>query len=179
MTPWTVAHQAPLSTGFCRQEYWNGLPFPFQGIFQTEGLNRVSCLAGRFFTTEPPGNPILWSSVQLLSRVRLFATPWTAACQAALVTVHGLGSIECAGSPASVHRLSCPTACGSLVPQPGMKPSSPALGDKFLTTGLPGKSLFLLLTDLSYLRIIQECKGHIHSFNLKCGSNSVQLTRES
>ena len=28
MTPWTVAHQAPLSMGFPRQEYWSGLPFP-------------------------------------------------------------------------------------------------------------------------------------------------------
>ena len=27
-TPWTVAHQAPLSIGFSRQEYWSGLPFP-------------------------------------------------------------------------------------------------------------------------------------------------------
>ena len=27
-TPWTVAYQAPLSIGFSRQEYWNGLPFP-------------------------------------------------------------------------------------------------------------------------------------------------------
>ena len=27
-TPWTVAHQAPLSLGFSRQEYWSGLPFP-------------------------------------------------------------------------------------------------------------------------------------------------------
>ena len=27
-TPWTAAHQAPLSTEFSRQEYWNGLPFP-------------------------------------------------------------------------------------------------------------------------------------------------------
>ena len=27
-TPWTVACQAPLSMGFSRQEYWNGLPFP-------------------------------------------------------------------------------------------------------------------------------------------------------
>ena len=27
-TPWTVAHQAPLSMGFSKQEYWNGLPFP-------------------------------------------------------------------------------------------------------------------------------------------------------
>ena len=27
-TPWTVAHQAPPSMGFSRQEYWSGLPFP-------------------------------------------------------------------------------------------------------------------------------------------------------
>ena len=30
-TPWTVAHQAPLSMGFPRQEYWKGLPFPSPG----------------------------------------------------------------------------------------------------------------------------------------------------
>ena len=30
-TPWTVARQAPPSMGFPRQEYWSGLPFPFQG----------------------------------------------------------------------------------------------------------------------------------------------------
>ena len=29
--PWTVAHQAPLSMGFSRQEYWSGLPFPSPG----------------------------------------------------------------------------------------------------------------------------------------------------
>ena len=28
VTPWTIAHQAPLSMGFPRQEYWSGLPFP-------------------------------------------------------------------------------------------------------------------------------------------------------
>ena len=39
MTPWTVAHQAPLSTGFSRQEYWHGLPFPSPGIFPTQWLN--------------------------------------------------------------------------------------------------------------------------------------------
>ena len=38
-TPWTVAHPAPLSMGFPRQEYWSGLPFPTPGIFATEGLN--------------------------------------------------------------------------------------------------------------------------------------------
>ena len=30
-TPWTVDHQAPLSKGFSRQEYWRGLPFPSPG----------------------------------------------------------------------------------------------------------------------------------------------------
>ena len=39
VTPWTVAHQAPLSMGFSRQEYWSGLPFPSPGIFPTQGLN--------------------------------------------------------------------------------------------------------------------------------------------
>ena len=28
VTPWTIAHQTPLSMGFSRQEYWSGLPFP-------------------------------------------------------------------------------------------------------------------------------------------------------
>ena len=28
VTPWTIAHKAPLSMGFSRQEYWSGLPFP-------------------------------------------------------------------------------------------------------------------------------------------------------
>ena len=39
VTPWTVAHQALLSMGFCRQEYWSGVPFPPPEIFPTQGLN--------------------------------------------------------------------------------------------------------------------------------------------
>ena len=35
-TPWTVAHQAPLSMGFSRQEYWSGLPFPSPFIRHSE-----------------------------------------------------------------------------------------------------------------------------------------------
>ena len=31
VTLWTIAHQAPLSVEFSRQEYWNGLPFPSLG----------------------------------------------------------------------------------------------------------------------------------------------------
>ena len=37
-TPWTVAHQAPLSKGFSRQEYWRGLPFPFPGDLPNPGI---------------------------------------------------------------------------------------------------------------------------------------------
>ena len=45
-TPWTVTHQAPLSMGFSRHEYWNGLPRPPPGIFPTGvgGQTRVSCV---------------------------------------------------------------------------------------------------------------------------------------
>ena len=39
VTPWTVACQAPLSVGFSRQEYWSGLHFLLQNIFQTQELN--------------------------------------------------------------------------------------------------------------------------------------------
>ena len=38
MAPWTVAHQAPLSTGFSRQEYWSGLPFPSPGDIPDPGI---------------------------------------------------------------------------------------------------------------------------------------------
>ena len=38
-TPWTVAHQAPLSMGFSRQEYWSGLPCPPPGVFLTQESN--------------------------------------------------------------------------------------------------------------------------------------------
>ena len=39
VTPWTVAHQAPLSMGFSRQEYWSGLPFPSPGDLPTQESN--------------------------------------------------------------------------------------------------------------------------------------------
>jgi len=38
VTPWTVAHQAPLSTGFPRQDYWSGLPFPPPGDLPDPGI---------------------------------------------------------------------------------------------------------------------------------------------
>ena len=50
--------RAPLSMGFSRQEYWSGLPFPSTGDLPDPGTETTSpALAGRFFTTEPPGKP--------------------------------------------------------------------------------------------------------------------------
>ena len=50
-TPWTVAHQAPPSMEFSRQEYWSGLPLPSPGeSSQPRDRSRVSHIARWFFT---------------------------------------------------------------------------------------------------------------------------------
>ena len=52
MTPWTAVHQAPLSMGFLRKEYWSGGPFPSPGDLSDPGIEPASSsLAGGFFTT--------------------------------------------------------------------------------------------------------------------------------
>ena len=57
-TPWTVAHQAPLSLGFSRQEYWIGLPFPSPGDLPNPGTEpRSPALQADALTSEPPGKP--------------------------------------------------------------------------------------------------------------------------
>ena len=58
-TPWTVAHQAPLSMGFSRQEYWSGLPFPSPGDLPDPGIEpRSPTLQADALTSEPPGKPV-------------------------------------------------------------------------------------------------------------------------
>ena len=55
---WTIAHQAPLSTGFSRQEYWNELPFPLPKDLPNpefkSGSPTSPALSDRHFMTEPP-----------------------------------------------------------------------------------------------------------------------------
>ena len=41
-TPWTASHQAPLSMGFSRQEYWSGLPFPSPGDLPNSRIKPTS-----------------------------------------------------------------------------------------------------------------------------------------
>ena len=59
-TLWTVAHKAPLSMEFSRQEYWSGFLFPTPADLPDPGIKSMSpALAGRLFTTELPEKPFL------------------------------------------------------------------------------------------------------------------------
>ena len=71
-TLWTVAHQAPLSMGFSRQEYWSGLPCPPPRDLPHPGIKLMSlmspALAGKFFTTNATWETLLDLDLQF--------TPW-------------------------------------------------------------------------------------------------------
>jgi len=86
VTPWTIAHQAFLSMGFSRQEFWSGFPFPSPGDPPDPGIKpRSPALQAYSLLCKPPWKPPkTFSSVQSLSCVWLFATPWITARQAFL-----------------------------------------------------------------------------------------------
>ena len=113
-TPWTIAHQA-LFIGFTRQEYWSGLPFLSPADLPQPGIKPASpmspALAGGFFTASATGeaplthiydctssltfSSVQFSSVQSLSHVPFFATPWTAVCKASLSTTNSWSLLKC------------------------------------------------------------------------------------
>ena len=78
-TPWTVAHQAPLSMEFPRQKYWIMLPFPTPVAifyFLAQGQNHVSYVSCI-------GRQILYCSCcSVPGRIQLFVTPLTVSLQA-------------------------------------------------------------------------------------------------
>ena len=89
-TPWIAAHQAPLSMGFPRQEYWSVLSYSSLGDLPDPGSEPTPPdLAGEFFTTEPPGKALCitgvcnlqekkiqrWNSLHKVSRPE-WIEPW-------------------------------------------------------------------------------------------------------
>ena len=65
--PWTVAHQAPPSIGFSRQEYWSGLPFPSPRDHPDPGIEpRSPTLQADALTSEPPGKPQYWNQTDYI-----------------------------------------------------------------------------------------------------------------
>ena len=88
VTRWTVAHQAPPSMGFSRQEYWNGLPLPSPGDFTDPGIEPKSpALWADALTSEPPGKQFQSKNVSL-SVVSHSVTSWTIVHQAP--SAHGI-----------------------------------------------------------------------------------------
>ena len=94
-TPLTIAHQAPLSMAFSKQEYWSRLPFPTIGYLPDLGIKPASsafpALAGRFFTNEPPGKRI-FISVSMFMHAELLQLCLTLC-----------GIIDCSPLDSSVH----------------------------------------------------------------------------
>ena len=61
VTPWTIAYQAPLPTGFSKQEYWSGLPFPSLGDLPDPGIEPESLeLQEDSLSTKLPGNSFVY-----------------------------------------------------------------------------------------------------------------------
>ena len=91
-TPWTVAHQAPLSIVFPRQEYWSGLPFPSSGDLPDPRIKLASpALQADSLQTELRGSPFFFlyhlsfseypkASVIQLSFCRILPTSSPAMC---------------------------------------------------------------------------------------------------
>ena len=69
-SPSTVAHQAPLSTGFSRQEYWSGLPFSPPGNLPNPGMEHASlsspALQADSLPLVPPGKSLFPEYVKRL-----------------------------------------------------------------------------------------------------------------
>ena len=76
----TIAHQASLSMGFPRQEYWSGLPFPSPGDFPDPGSELTPpAVVSRFFTTEPPGKSIyvhIYSNITFIRKLKTKFDSW-------------------------------------------------------------------------------------------------------
>ena len=63
--PWTVAHQAAVSMEISRQEYWNGLSFPFPGDLPDRGIEPGSpALQADTLLSEQPGNQVMLKILQ-------------------------------------------------------------------------------------------------------------------
>ena len=67
MTPWTVAHQVPLSLGFFRQEYWIGLPFPTPGDLPKPRVQTVSPVSPEKQVDSLPDDPSLIYKVPFIT----------------------------------------------------------------------------------------------------------------
>ena len=149
VTPWTTAHQAPLSMYFTGKITGVGCQFPMPRDLPDTGIGPTSLatptLAGRFFTTRVS---VQFSSVQSLSRVQLFATPWITAHQASLSITNSqssprLTSIESV-MPSSISSSVVPfSSCPQSLPASEFFPMSQLFAWGGQSTGVSALASFL------------------------------------
>ena len=71
--PWTVAHQAPLSMEFSRQEYWNGLPFPSPGDLPDPGIElKTPAWQADALPLSHQGSPAMGKRLQLICQMKVW-----------------------------------------------------------------------------------------------------------
>ena len=133
-------HQAPLTMGFSRQEYWRKSISFSRASSQLRDQSHVSCsscIADRFITAEPLGNSqyfkyqlnslalnsLFKMCMCMVSHVWLFASPWTVACQAPLSM----------GFSRQEYWSGLPFPSSRTLPDPGIEPTS------LLSTALAGR----------------------------------------
>ena len=78
LTPWTVAHQSPLSRGFSRQEYWNGLLCPHPGHLPDPGIEPTSLMFPAWAPPRKEALPLaeLNENLENLNSDHSYATDW-------------------------------------------------------------------------------------------------------
>ena len=173
---WALASKSLLPQPHCTQVLpWPSSPLSdrkyllhsfnkFSGVFCARVLSTQwghSSELARLWIVNPP--TLFFFEIVFFKKIYLFIyfwlhqvlvvarRPFVAVCR--LLSSCGAQAPKRAGSVVVAHGLSCPVACGILVPRPGIEPVSPALQDGFLTTGPPGKSLEIALMIPSPFRI--------------------------
>ena len=137
--------QTPLSMGFSKQEYCSGLPCPPPGDLTDPGIEPTALTSNLYWQAGslplvPPGKPRynftpIVCCAELLTRVRLFVTPWTIARLAPLsLGILQARILEWVAIPPPGD-LSCP----------GIKPRSRAFQADSLPSEPPGKLLLIYL----------------------------------
>ena len=83
-SPWTVAHQAPLSMGFSRQEYWSGLPFLSPGDLCNPGIKlmspNVACIGRQVLYPCTTGEALMLPWVHSYILIKMYALSFCNFC---------------------------------------------------------------------------------------------------
>ena len=143
-TLWTVAHWAPLSKGFSRQEYWSGLPCPHPGALPNPGTEPMTLMSPEM----PPGKPVDVCVCVLVAQSYLTLCN-NMDCSLPGSFIHGILQARI------LERVAI--SFSRDLPNPGIEPRSPALQADSLPSEPPGKPPFRCIctqTRIFQLRVL-------------------------